>query len=162
MYYRSKRKKSNTKIKIFYSLIFVVQPVLFNGCFIDEQINCRMHFALTVVNTTDDTLKVVPGKNGRYSSKVQSFSFKEAIVAPSLAVTLEVDYGWTGTNECAVGCIDEDYNGDLFEMSFFKGDSLIENRRIVPCTPCDEPSDDMIFICEDCVEEFADTIYFSR
>jgi hypothetical protein len=151
-----------SRIKIIFSLIFVIQPLLLNGCFIDEEMDCRMHFTITIVNLADNTVKVVPTKNGRFSSEVKSFSINEAILEPSSAVTLEVDYSWVGSNNCAVDCIDKDWNGHLFEVSFMRGDSLIEKRRIVPCKPCDRPADKMVTICDDCVEEFADTIYYGR
>ena len=162
MYYASKWNCLMSRIKIFYSLLFFIQPLLFSGCFIDKEIDCRMLFMMTIMNSTDDTITVVPGRNNGASSDVESFSFMEAIVAPLSAVTLEVDYRWTGTNNCSVICDDEDYNGDLFKMSFIKGDSLIEKRRIVPCKPCDKPADGIVTICKGCVAEFADTIYYGR
>jgi hypothetical protein len=129
-------------------------------CWVHKQVDCYFQFDLCIVNTSNDTVKVVAEKNGEFSSKVESFSFNEALLYPKADTILQINYDWEGTDGCGAGCYNENYNGNLFLVSFWKGETLLEKKRIVPCKPCDQPQDEINHIKNG--EVFTDTLYYGR
>lgn len=131
-------------------------------CFLHKPVDCRFNFNLCIMNLSEDTVNVVVKEKEGSTSKLKLFSFTKATLVPLENKMLRVEYEWSGTDGCGRGCDNNDHNGNLFLVDFLKEGTVQVSKRIVPCKPCDEPTEDILTINVDYDEEFTDTLYYGR
>ncbi|HAJ79187.1 MAG TPA: hypothetical protein DCO75_05400 [Fibrobacteres bacterium] len=141
-------------IYILTSLFVLVVSCIFSH----ESVNCRAVFYFSVMNNTQDTITVKLNNRGR---DIEKFSDNDYLVLPQAIQCDTVYYKWTGADYCYMDCSDKSYNGQVFIAKFYRHDSLILEKDIVPCVPCDTSYNKLITICEDCPYEVSDTLVFS-